>query len=185
MTQTAIFFLALGLSMDAFAVSLSNGFSVHRFGRKDALRQAVCFGGFQFLMPLLGWYLGSRIQEYLDAVDHWIAFGFLAVIGINMIAESISAKEPQEKELSFGILLMQAVATSIDAMAAGVSLAFLQVHILSAATVIGCISFVLSLLGSALGKCVGNRLQTKAELFGGVVLILMGLHILATHLLLY
>lgn len=183
MAAMTICLLALGLSMDAFAVSLSNGFSVHGFGRRDMVRQAIYFGSFQFLMPVTGWYLGSQIEVYLAPLDHWVAFGLLAAIGGNMIRESLLGEEQQEKELTGSVLFMQAVATSIDAMAAGVSFAFLQVHIMSTAAVIGVISFAISFAGGIIGNRMGNVLQTKAELLGGIVLILMGCKILIEHLL--
>lgn len=183
MAAMTICLLALGLSMDAFAVSLSNGFSVNNFGKKEIVQQAIYFGSFQFLMPVTGWYLGSQVEIYLAPIDHWVSFGLLAAIGGNMIWGSISQEERQEKKLTSGILFMQAVATSIDAMAAGVSFAFLEVHIMSTAAVIGVISFSMSFVGGIIGKRMGNILQGKAELLGGVVLILMGCKILTEHLL--
>ena len=183
MTAMTICVLALGLSMDAFAVSLSNGFSVQGFCRQDMVRQAVCFGSFQFLMPVTGWFLGNQVESCLAPIAHWVAFGLLAAIGGNMIWESVSKGEEQGKRLTTGVLFMQAVATSMDAMAAGVSFAFWDIHIILAGAVIGVISFVLSLLGGILGKPAGNILQGKAELFGGIVLIAMGCKILLEHLL--
>lgn len=178
-----IFLIALSLAMDAFAVSISNGVSVAGFGGKDAVRQGLYFGGFQFMMPVIGWVLGSGVKESIEAVDHWIAFGLLAVIGGNMIRESLKKEEETAgTALTARVLAMQAVATSIDALAVGISFALLQVNILAAALLIGVVSFVLSALGGMLGKGLGGFLQAKAAFAGGVVLILIGLRILAEHL---
>lgn len=178
-----IFLIALSLAMDAFAVSISNGVSVRGFGRKDAVRQGLYFGVFQFLMPAVGWFLGSSIKEYIAAVDHWIAFLLLAAIGANMIRESIQGgDEPKESRLTAKVLTLQAVATSIDALAVGISFALLDVNILSAGLVIGIVAFVLSFLGGILGKGLGSFLQAKASFAGGAVLILIGIKILAEHL---
>lgn len=178
-----VFLIALSLAMDAFAVSISNGVSVRGFGKRDAIRQGVYFGGFQFLMPVAGWLLGSSVKEAIEAVDHWIAFLLLAVIGGNMIRESLKKEdEPGESVLTAKILALQAVATSIDALAVGISFALLEVNILAAGIIIGVVAFLLSFLGGMLGKGLGGFLQAKAGLAGGVVLILIGVRILAEHL---
>lgn len=178
-----IFLIALSLAMDAFAVSISNGVSVRGFGKADAVRQGLYFGVFQLLMPLIGWFLGSRVKEYIAAVDHWIAFLLLAVIGINMIRESLKGENaPEESRLTARVLVLQAIATSIDALAVGISFALLDVNILSAGLIIGVVAFVLSFLGGILGKGLGSFLQAKAAFAGGAVLILIGLKILIEHL---
>ena len=178
-----IFLIAVSLAMDAFAVSISNGVSVGGFGKKDAVKQGLYFGGFQFLMPVLGWVLGSSVKHYIEAVDHWIAFGLLAVIGINMIRESLSGEEEEgTTELSVKVLILQAIATSIDALAVGISFAVLRVDILWASAIIGVVAFVFGLMGGVLGKKIGGLLQNKAELAGGVVLLLIGCKILVEHL---
>lgn len=183
MDYGTIFLIAASLAMDAFAVSISNGVSVRGFDKKDALRQGLYFGGFQFAMPLAGWFLGSSVKAYIEAVDHWIAFFLLAVIGGNMIRESVKGEDaPGESALTAKVLLLQAVATSIDALAVGISFALLDVNILTAGLVIGVVAFVLSFLGGVLGKGLGSFLQAKAAFAGGVVLILIGGKILAEHL---
>lgn len=178
-----IFLIALSLAMDAFAVSISNGVSVRGFGKKDAARQGLYFGIFQFLMPLIGWFLGSRVKDYIAAVDHWIAFLLLAVIGANMIRESLKEDDAQEEsKLTSKVLMLQAIATSIDALAVGISFALLHVNILTAGLIIGIVAFALSFTGGILGKGLGNFLQAKAAFAGGAVLILIGLKILFEHL---
>lgn len=176
--------IAVSLAMDAFAVSISNGVSVKGFGKKDAVRQGLYFGGFQFLMPVIGWLLGSSVKAYIEAVDHWIAFFLLAVIGGNMIRESFSGEQEGQTgtELTARVLLLQAVATSIDALAVGISFAILDVGIVQAGLIIGVVSFALAFLGGILGKGLGNFLQAKATFAGGVVLILIGGKILVEHL---
>lgn len=183
MNYGMIFLIALSLAMDAFAVSISNGVSVRGFGKKDAARQGLYFGIFQFLMPLIGWFLGSRVKDYIAAVDHWIAFLLLAVIGANMIRESLKEDDAQEEsKLTSKVLMLQAIATSIDALAVGISFALLHVYILTAGLIIGIVAFVLSFTGGILGKGLGNFLQAKAAFAGGAVLILIGLKILFEHL---
>lgn len=175
--------IAIGLAMDAFAVAISNGVSIKPFGVKENVLQGLYFGGFQFLMPVIGWFLGSRVKAYIAAFDHWIAFVLLACIGGNMIRESFDKNEIQQKrQLGANMLFLQAIATSIDALAVGISFAILHVDILQAATTIGVISFVIAFLGGILGKYLGNFLQAKAEFAGGLVLIGIGLKILITHL---
>lgn len=179
-----IFLIAVSLAMDAFAVSISNGVSVKGFGKSHAIKQGLYFGVFQFLMPLIGWVLGSSVKSYIEAVDHWIAFGLLAIIGVNMIRESLSEEDDEEEatELSPKVLVLQAIATSIDALAVGISFAVLSVNIVQAAVIIGVVAFVFGVAGGILGKKIGGLLQSKAELAGGVVLILIGCKILVEHL---
>ena len=175
--------LALGLSMDAFAVSICKGLSVPKLQAKHCLICGVYFGGFQALMPLIGWALGIRVQSMITNIDHWIAFVLLAVIGANMIKESFS-KEEECPDASFGFktMLTLAVATSIDALAVGVTFAFLDVSIVPAVLLIGATTFVCSTVGVKIGNVFGNRFQSKAEFLGGLVLIAIGLKILIEHL---
>lgn len=176
--------LAVGLSMDAFAVAICKGLAMDKVTLQRAAVVGLWFGGFQGLMPLLGWLLGSRFAAYITAVDHWIAFALLVLLGINMIRE---ARCPDEDDtnasLAFRVMLPMAVATSIDALAVGVSMAFLQhVNILWAALVIGGVAFALSLAGGLLGRRLGCLFQKRAELAGGLVLIGIGFKILGEHL---
>ena len=175
--------LALGLSMDAFAVSICKGLSVPKLQAKHCLICGVYFGGFQALMPLIGWALGIRFQSMITNIDHWIAFVLLAVIGANMIKESFS-KEEECPGASFGFktMLSLAVATSIDALAVGVTFAFLDVSIVPDVLLIGVTTFVCSAVGVKIGNVFGNRFQSKAEFLGGLVLIAIGLKILIEHL---
>ena len=177
-----LFIIAVGLSMDAFAVSICKGLSVRKVTPRHALTAGLYFGGFQALMPLIGYFLGTQFESLIQSVDHWIAFALLALIGINMVRESRS--ESEELNASFGpkSMLPLAVATSIDALAVGVTFAFLQVQIAPAVTFIGVITFALSCLGVKLGNLFGAKYRARAELFGGVVLIAMGVKILLEHL---
>ena len=178
-----LFVIAVGLSMDAFAVSICKGLSVRELKPKHALTVGVYFGGFQMLMPLIGFALGVRFQSFITSIDHWIAFVLLGLIGANMIRES---REQDEENLSdsfsFGTMLPLAVATSIDALAVGVPFAFLQVSILPAVCFIGATTFILSCIGIRIGHVFGLKYKSRAELFGGAVLILMGTKILLEHL---
>lgn len=184
MSLWELFLIAVGLSMDAFAVSICKGLSVGAVRPRHALTAGLWFGGFQALMPLLGWLLGSRFQALITSVDHWIAFVLLCAIGGNMVRESRTCGACREMDSSFApkVMLPLAVATSIDALAIGVTFAFLQVDILSAVCFIGAVTFVFSSAGVKVGSVFGTRYQSKAELFGGVVLIGMGIKILLEHL---
>ena len=183
MSVIELLVLALGLSRDAFAVSICKGLSVPKLQAKHCLICGVYFGGFQALMPLIGWALGIRFQSMITNIDHWIAFVLLAVIGANMIKESFS-KEEECPDASFGFktMLTLAVATSIDALAVGVTFAFLNVSIVPAVLLIGATTFVCSAVGVKIGNVFGNRFQSKAEFLGGLVLIAIGLKILIEHL---
>lgn len=174
--------LAIGLAMDAFAVSVCKGLSVEGAGGKQMFTAGIWFGGFQALMPAIGYLLGSAFTGYISAVDHWIAFVLLCFIGINMIKESFS-KEEEEVGSSFGFRSMfpMAVATSIDALAVGITFAFLEVNIITAVSAIGVITFFISALGIKIGSIFGCRFKAKAERFGGAILILLGLKILLEH----
>lgn len=179
-------FIAVGLSMDAFAVALCKGLEMRQFRWQRAGVIAVFFGGFQGLMPLLGWLLGRRFEAYITQVDHWIAFLLLAVIGGKMIVEG--AKKPAEDEkgqetvFSLKELLVLAIATSIDALAVGITFAFLQVRILPSSGLIAATTCLLSFGGVWIGHKFGAKLQNKAELIGGVILVGIGLKILLEHL---
>ena len=178
-----LFVIAVGLSMDAFAVSICKGLSVRELKPKHALTVGVYFGGFQMLMPLIGFALGVRFQSFITSIDHWIAFVLLGLIGANMIRESREHDEENLSDsISFGTMLPLAVATSIDALAVGVTFAFLQVSILPAVCFIGATTFVLSCIGIKIGHVFGLKYKSRAELFGGAVLILMGIKILLEHL---
>ena len=174
--------IAVGLSMDAFAVSICKGLSVRRLSVKHALLAGLYFGGFQFLMPVLGWLLGYRFEALIASVDHWIAFALLALIGANMIKESYAEGDKLDDDFGFHAMLLLAIATSIDALAVGVTFAFLSVRILPAAGLIGVTTFLLSALGIAIGHAFGARYKAGAERLGGVILILIGLKILLEHL---
>lgn len=181
-----LFIIAVGLSMDAFAVSVCKGLSAGRVRLGHALTAGIWFGGFQTLMPFLGWLLGSRFQSFISNVDHWIAFLLLGLIGLNMVRESRSQEE-EEVGASFApkAMLPLAVATSIDALTVGITFAFLQLDqadILWAVSLIGVTTFVLSAIGVKAGGIVGERGKSRAELAGGIVLILMGCKILVEHL---
>lgn len=181
-----LFIIAVGLSMDAFAVSVCKGLSAGRVRLGHALTAGIWFGGFQTLMPFLGWLLGSRFQSFISSVDHWIAFLLLGLIGLNMVREARSQEE-DEVGASFApkAMLPLAVATSIDALTVGITFAFLQLDqmdILWAVSLIGVTTFVLSAIGVKAGGIVGERGKSRAELAGGIVLILMGCKILVEHL---
>ena len=177
-----LFILAVGLSMDAMAVAICKGLSVQKLKFRHAIITGLYFGGFQAAMPLLGYFLGRQFQAYIQSVDHWIAFVLLGLIGANMIKESFG--EAEEVNCSFcpKAMLPMAVATSIDALAVGVTFAFLQVTIAPAVTFIGVITFSLSAVGVYVGHLFGAKFKSKAELVGGIVLVLMGLRILLEHL---
>ena len=173
--------IAVGLSMDAFAVSICKGLSLKNLKKRHAALVGLYFGGFQFLMPVLGWALGYRFEHVIVSVDHWIAFGLLTVIGVSMIREARHADELDD-DLGFKTMLLLALATSIDALAVGVTFAFLQVRILPAASLIGVTTFLLSVAGVYIGHLFGLRYKAKAEIAGGVILIFIGVKILLEHL---
>ena len=173
--------IAVGLSMDAFAVSICKGLATQKLKLKHYVSAGLWFGGFQALMPTIGYFLGSTFQQYITSIDHWVAFVLLAIIGGNMIKESFGKEECEDcggNSMSFKSMLMLAIATSIDALAVGVSLAFLNVSIVPAVSFIGVTTFILSAAGVKIGSIFGTRYKSKAELFGGVVLVLIGLKIL-------
>ena len=174
--------IAVGLSMDAFAVSICKGLSVQKVKPKHAACVSLYFGGFQALMPLIGYFLGSSLKSLIEAYDHWIAFVLLALIGANMIREAFSEEETQNDSFSFRTMFMMAIATSIDALAVGVTFAFLDVNLLFAVLFIGVTTFALSAAGVRIGNVFGVRYKARAELAGGIILILLGCKILAEHM---
>ena len=170
--------------MDAFAVSVCKGLSVGKIKLRHCLIAGAWFGGFQGLMPLIGYLLTGLFAEQIDAFDHWIAFGLLAVIGLNMIREAAGKdEEKKDDKMDIKTMLLMAIATSIDALAVGVSFAFLKVNIIAAVIIIGITTFVLSAVGVKVGSVFGTKYKTKAELTGGVILILLGIKILLEGLL--
>lgn len=173
--------IAIGLSMDAFAVSLSNGMAIPGLKLKDALKFGFFFGFFQALMPLIGWAAGRLFSGYITALDHWVAFILLGYIGAKMILDASHCEEAKGST-QFGVLLVLAIATSIDALAAGVTFAFMVMNIWSSILIIGLITFVLCTIGALLGKCAGCALGQRAQIVGGVILIAMGIKILVEHL---
>ena len=177
-----IIILAVGLSMDAFAVSICKGLSVKKLKPSHCAISGLYFGGFQAGMPLIGWLLGKQFESLIKSVDHWIAFALLCLIGANMIRESFG--DPDELNASFSsrTMLPLAVATSIDALAVGVTFAFLDVDILSSVLMIGCTTFLFSAAGVKIGNIFGTKFKSKAELLGGIVLIAIGIKILIEHL---
>lgn len=183
MSLPELFIIAVGLSMDAFAVSICKGLSMSRMSWKNALITGLYFGGFQAGMPLLGYLLGSQFKDAITSFDHWIAFILLGIIGINMIRESFN-KEEECLDASMDIknMVMLAIATSIDALAVGVTFAFLKVRIIPAVSFIGIITFTLSAAGVKVGNLFGSKFKSRAEFAGGAILILMGIKILIDHL---
>lgn len=184
MNLFSLFILAVGLSMDAFAVSICKGLAMKKLTARECIIVGIWFGGFQALMPVLGYLLGTRFVRYITAVDHWIAFILLCLIGANMIKEALSKEEETtDDSLDVKNMLLLAVATSIDALAVGITFAFLQdVAIVPAVSFIGCITFVLSAVGVKVGNVFGIRYKSKAEFAGGIILILIGCQILSEHL---
>lgn len=177
-----LFVIALGLSMDAFAVSIGKGLSVRRVRARETVLVGLYFGGFQALMPLIGYLLGSRFGSLITSYDHWIAFVLLALIGAHMIKESRSEVERLDDRFDVRSMLPLAIATSIDALAVGVTFAFLQVDIGPAVGFIGVVTFIVSCVGFKVGNVFGARYRSRAELFGGLILIAMGAKILLEHL---
>ena len=178
-----LFILAVGLAMDAFAVSICKGLSIRTLRLRQTLLVGAWFGVFQALMPAIGYLLGAAFTDLIESVDHWIAFILLALIGINMIKEAFSKEEEKTSStMYFKEMFLLAVATSIDALAVGITFAFLRVDILPAVGLIGITTFLLSIAGVKAGNLFGSRYKSKAELAGGILLILMGTKILLEHL---
>ncbi len=184
MNIAELFLLSVGLSMDAFAVSICKGLAMGKCSFRKAAVCGVWFGGFQALMPLIGYLTGYQFQRYITSIDHWIAFILLAFIGANMVRESFSKEEKTtDNSLGFQTMLIMAIATSIDALAVGVTFAFLpDTNIVAAVSLIGMVTFLLSTLGAKLGNVFGAKYKGKAEFAGGLILILLGVKILLEHL---
>ena len=178
-----IVFIGVGLSMDAFAVSVCKGLSMKKINWKNTIIIALYFGIFQALMPVIGYFLGSTFSTFVQKVDHWIAFILLAIIGGNMIKESTDDElEKRNDKVDFKTMILLAIATSIDALAVGITFAFFKVNLLLSISIIGVITFILSIIGVLIGNKFGDKLQNKAELTGGIILIIIGLKILLEHL---
>lgn len=177
MKITELFILAVGLSMDAFAVSICKGLSLGKIKAKHMCIAGAWFGGFQALMPLMGYFLGSFFADMVTKCSHWITFVLLAIIGTNMIREAFGEEEKLNNDMGFKTMLLMAVATSIDALAVGVTFAFLKVNIIAAVLFIGATTFVLSALGVKIGSIFGGRYEKKSEIAGGCILILIGIKI--------
>jgi putative Mn2+ efflux pump MntP len=179
-----IIFIAFGLAMDAFAVSVTSGITIKQLKVRNALKIALFFGAFQAFMPVIGWLAGLSLRAIISSVDHWIAFGLLFVVGCKMIYESVKL-EPKERTinpLDVSILLMLSIATSIDALAVGVSFAFLKVSIATPVIIIGVVTFILSFTGVYIGDRFGHFFEKKIEIAGGLILIGIGMKILIEHL---
>lgn len=178
-----LFLIAVGLSMDAFAVSVCKGLAMPKCTFKKAAIVGLWFGGFQALMPAIGYILGAQFQEAIASIDHWIAFVLLALIGGNMIHEALDNDEEEaDASLDVKTMFLLAVATSIDALAIGITFAFLKVSIIPAVCFIGIVTFIISFAGVKIGSVFGARYKNKAEIVGGIILILLGLKILLEHL---
>ncbi|MCI1208252.1 MAG: manganese efflux pump MntP family protein [Treponema sp.] len=185
MTFFELFLIAIGLSMDAFAVSVCKGLCMPKIRKSETFLIGLFFGGFQALMPFAGWILGTQFARYITGIDHWIVFILLAVIGGKMIWEALIAADEQScpvKGVALGELFLLALATSIDAFAVGITFSFLQIDIIPAIVIIGCTTFLLSIAGVFFGHIFGTRYEKKAEIAGGIILILIGLKILLQHL---
>ena len=175
--------LAVVLAMDAFAVSICKGLAMREKVLKKGIIVGLWFGGFQALMPTIGFLLGTQFKDQITSIDHWIAFVLLGLIGINMVKEALSNDEEQaDDSIAVKEMFMLAVATSIDALAVGITFAFLNVHIVSAASMIGVCTFLISFAGVKIGNIFGTKYKSKAELAGGIILILLGFKILFEHL---
>lgn len=183
MSLIEIILISISLAMDAFAVSVCKGLSMKKMNWKKAVIIGLYFGIFQALMPMIGYFLGVGFESMVVCIDHWIAFILLSFIGIGMIKESFSNDDSNINDnISFKTMIILAIATSIDALAVGITFAFLDVNIILAFSLIGIITFILSIIGVKIGNKFGNKYESKAELAGGLILILIGLKILLEHL---
>lgn len=174
--------MAIALAMDAFAVAICKGLTVKKIKPRHLVITGLYFGGFQALMPLIGYFLGVNFRQYIETVDHWIAFALLVIIGANMIKEAFSCCEEESGSFAPAVMFTMAVATSIDALAAGISLAMDDADILISVLLIGVITFILSAIGVKIGNVFGARYRKPAQLVGGITLVLMGVKILLEHL---
>lgn len=185
MSLLAILFLAVGLAMDAFAVSVASGFAIKELRVRHAFRVSAFFGGFQAIMPVLGWSGGLVFRRYIESYDHWVAFGLLTAIGVKMIVESFEIREEKEQEeiraLKTRFLLVLAVATSLDALAVGMSLSLIRVDIIGPALIIGIVTFVLCFAGVYVGRRMGHFFENKLEIAAGLLLIGIGVKTLLSH----
>lgn len=184
MSLTELFILAVGLSMDAFAVSICKGLSMTQLNKRHTVIIGLYFGGFQAVMPLIGYFVGFHFKDAITSVDHWVAFILLAIIGLSMIRESFDsdAEEELDPSVDFTTMTVLAIATSIDALAVGVTFAFLQVRLLPAVSFIGVTTFLFSIAGVKAGNVFGIKYKSKSEFAGGLILLLIGLKILIEHL---
>ena len=185
MSFLELLFIAIGLSMDAFSVSICKGLTTKKFSWCMAIICALWFGGFQVLMPVIGYFLGAQFEDFIDSYAHWIAFGLLFLVGANMIREAVWDEKEEDKEsnsLDLKTMFFLAIATSIDALAVGVSFACIQVNLWSSVLVIGLTTFVFSVLGVKIGNVFGSKYEKSAGIIGGIILILIGLKILLEHL---
>ncbi|MDP9397068.1 MAG: manganese efflux pump MntP family protein [Actinomycetota bacterium] len=184
MSLLTLLLIALGVSADAFAVAIGKGLAMRRLDGREALSIAVAFGVFQAIMPLLGWLLGSQLAQYITAFDHWVAFALLAVVGGRMLREAVTPDDDDQvqRRLTWRELLVLALATSVDALAVGISFAFVDVDVLAAVTLIGAITLVVSLGGVLVGHRAGSRVRGPAEVLGGLLLIGIGVKIPLSHL---
>ncbi len=183
MSLAEVFFIGIGLAMDAFAVSICKGLSMKKMIWKNAIIIAIYFGLFQALMPVIGYFLGTTFESFVTSIDHWIAFILLSLIGGNMIKESFDSEDEKKNDnIDFKTMIVLAIATSIDALAVGITFAFFNVNVMLSAFIIGIVTFVISLLGVKIGNKFGDKYQNKAEFTGGLILIVLGLKILLEHL---
>lgn len=185
MSLIELLLIGIGLAMDAFAVSICKGLAMSKINYKKAIVIAGFFGVFQAAMPFIGYYLGLSFSDKISAIDHWIAFVLLVLIGANMVKESMSKEEEEagckDESLRLGDLIMLSIATSIDALAIGVTFAFFEVSIVPAVSIIGIVTFIICIIGVKVGNVFGERYRSKAELAGGIILIVMGIKILVEH----
>ncbi len=178
-----ILLIGIGLAMDAFAVSICKGLSMKKMNWKNAVIIALYFGVFQALMPLIGYFLGMTFESIVTTFDHWVAFALLTLIGGGMIKESFDDEDDKKNDrVDFKTMVVLAIATSIDALAVGITFAFFDVNIVLAVSIIGIITFIISVLGVKIGNRFGDKYQNKAQLMGGIILVLLGFKILLEHL---
>lgn len=177
-----VLLIGIGLAMDAFAVSICKGLSIKELSIKKMVIIGLYFGAFQAIMPTIGFFLGKSFENFVIAIDHWIAFVLLLFIGLNMIKEVFNNSEQTDDDISFKTMIILAIATSIDALAVGITFAFLRVNVLLSVIIIGVVTFALSIIGCMIGNKFGNKFEKKAKLLGGIILIVIGTKILIEHL---
>ena len=182
MSLVEIIFISIGVAMDAFAVAICKGLAIKKVNLKKAFIIGLYFGIFQAVMPVLGYLLGTTFKDLILKIDHWIALLLLSSIGINMIKESFEKDNSYNESLDVSTMLILSIATSIDALAVGITFACLKVNIFIPATIIGIITCIISIIGAIIGNRFGNKLEAKAEIFGGIILILLGIKIVFEHL---